>query len=67
MLIPLNRLPVGMASNFFYYTYHFSMGVQWHHLVFNVHIAWAISYEHGLLMVLMPNQFKDTIHFDSLY
>ena len=30
-------------------------------------VAWAISWEGGLLMALMPNQFKDMIHFDSLY
>ena len=31
------------------------------------HIARVISWECCLLMALMPNQFKDTVHFDSLY
>ena len=39
------------------------MGIQRHLLGFNL---WAISLERGLLMALMPNQFKDTIHFDLL-
>ena len=30
-------------------------------------IYWAMSWEHGLLMALMPNQFIDIIRFDSLY
>ena len=47
--------------------YHFSVGVQRHRLVFNLHIAWAISWESGLPMTLMPSQIKETICFDSLY
>ena len=43
------------------------MGVQRRRLRFNSCIAQAISWEHGFLMSLIPNQFKDTIHFDSLH
>ena len=38
--------------------------VQKHQLGCNLHIAQAISWGCSLLMVLMPNQFKDTIRFD---
>ena len=30
-------------------------------------IAQAISWESGLPMTLIPSQFKEAIHFDSLY
>ena len=47
--------------------YHFSVGVQRRRSVFNSHIAWAISWESGLPMTLIPSQFKESMCFDLLY
>ena len=49
------RACMAVAHGVYLDIYHFSVDVQKCHTVFNSHIAWAISWESGLPMTLIPS------------